>query len=403
MNQEHRYHSFDALRAGALLLGIVLHAAMSFLAGFGAMGFPIKDVSHSDTLEVVFFVVHIFRMALFFLVAGFFARLLLHKTGPGGFVKNRLKRIALPLLIFYPLIMPLTVLPIVWAATQLGMRGPGPGGNPMGQGFPWGHFWFLYLLLWFYALVLALRGAGQLVDRGGAVRGVADRLFRLALASRLAPLIFAAPSIAVLYWTPWWPQGGGIPAPLQGFLPSAPSLLAFGSAFAAGWWLHRDQSLLDLLRRDWKPYLAVAVVASVVALSILGLKSNFQPIPMLPAERFAYAASYMLAVWGWCLGLTGLALSWLAAPSARWRYLADASYWMYLVHVPIVWALQAWMMRWPLHWSIKFALILGIAAAVLLGSYHYLVRSTFVGKLLNGRKYPRALSATSAAPSTSPG
>jgi hypothetical protein len=43
---------------------------------------------------------------------------------------------------------------------------------------------------------------------------------------------------------------------------------------------------------------------------------------------------------------------------------------------------------------VKFPLILGITAAVLLASYHYLVRSTFLGKLLNGRRYPRSLPLT---------
>jgi fucose 4-O-acetylase-like acetyltransferase len=99
MNDE-RFHSFDALRASALLLGIVLHATMSFLVGFRELRFPIADVSQSLTLEVFFFVVHMFRMMLFFLVAGFFARLLMQRLGTGGFTKNRLRRVGLPLLIF---------------------------------------------------------------------------------------------------------------------------------------------------------------------------------------------------------------------------------------------------------------------------------------------------------------
>ena len=36
-----RFHAFDALRASALLLGIVLHATMSFLVGFRELRFPI--------------------------------------------------------------------------------------------------------------------------------------------------------------------------------------------------------------------------------------------------------------------------------------------------------------------------------------------------------------------------
>ncbi|MBC7983191.1 MAG: hypothetical protein H7Y02_04975, partial [Candidatus Obscuribacterales bacterium] len=72
------------------------------------------------------------------------------------------------------------------------------------------------------------------------------------------------------------------------------------------------------------------------------------------------------------------------------RYLADASYWMYIMHLPLVVALQALMMQWPLHWSIKYALILSITFALLLLSYHYWVRPTYIGEVLNGRRYPRS-------------
>ena len=92
---EQRFHSLDALRAGALLLGIALHATMSFLPGFRDTGWPISDVSESASMGVLFYVVHIFRMATFFLVAGFFARMLYQRLGARGFIRNRLRRIAL--------------------------------------------------------------------------------------------------------------------------------------------------------------------------------------------------------------------------------------------------------------------------------------------------------------------
>ena len=53
-------------------------------------------------------------------------------------------------------------------------------------------------------------------------------------------------------------------------------------------------------------------------------------------------------------------------------------------------------MKVPLHWAIKFPLIVAITLAVLLVSYHYLVRPTFIGALLNGRKYPRGKRAPAA-------
>ena len=66
-----------------------LHATLSFLPGFGATGWPIADRSPSVALAVTFFVIHIFRMTLFFAIAGFFARLLFHRTGTRGFIRNR--------------------------------------------------------------------------------------------------------------------------------------------------------------------------------------------------------------------------------------------------------------------------------------------------------------------------
>ena len=69
------------------------------------------------------------------------------------------------------------------------------------------------------------------------------------------------------------------------------------------------------------------------------------------------------------------------------RYLADASYWIYIVHLPVLFVLQVAVLELPLHWSIKFPFILAVAMAVLLGSYHALVRYTMIGEVLNGRRY----------------
>ena len=73
------------------------------------------------------------------------------------------------------------------------------------------------------------------------------------------------------------------------------------------------------------------------------------------------------------------------------RYLADASYWIYLAHLPLVMALQVAMSRvqWP--WFVEFALTLAVAMALLLISYDLFVRNGFIGAWLNGRRKPRGL------------
>jgi ABC-type multidrug transport system ATPase subunit len=84
-----------------------------------------------------------------------------------------------------------------------------------------------------------------------------------------------------------------------------------------------------------------------------------------------------------------VATRFMSRDSATVRYVADASYWIYLVHLPIVAAFQVIVGQLPWHWSLKFPLVLAASFSVLFLSYRYLVRSTFIGYMLNGRRYPR--------------
>ena len=67
-----RLHGLDAVRAFALLLGVVFHAGFSFIPGMIPGVWAIVDSSPSSAISVLLFTSHIFRMTLFFFVAGFF-------------------------------------------------------------------------------------------------------------------------------------------------------------------------------------------------------------------------------------------------------------------------------------------------------------------------------------------
>ena len=79
----------------------------------------------------------------------------------------------------------------------------------------------------------------------------------------------------------------------------------------------------------------------------------------------------------------------MSSHSPARRYLADSSYWLYLIHLPIIFFLQVAMAKWDLSWMIKFPLILGITMAIGLVTYRYVVRYTFIGATLNGKRVPR--------------
>jgi peptidoglycan/LPS O-acetylase OafA/YrhL len=82
--------------------------------------------------------------------------------------------------------------------------------------------------------------------------------------------------------------------------------------------------------------------------------------------KLAGAISYALAIWTTTFAAIGLALRFMSGFSPMRRYLADSSYWLYLIHMPIVMALQLAVSQldWP--WPIKFATILVVALPLML-------------------------------------
>lgn len=268
---------------------------------------------------------------------------------------------------------------------------PGPSFTP--SDFPLTHLWFLYALLLCYAVTLVVRGVAAAIDRRGRLRVLADRGVRV-LMSGWAPVLLAVPLCLALYFQSEWFMWFGIPTPDRALYPNLPAAVGFGSAFALGWLLHRQAGLLGRCELRWPLHLSLAVVATGVCLSIVGIAPALVPAAK-DAKTFAYAACYAVAAWSWTFALIGLAMRSLSGYSAVRRYLADASYWMYLIHLPLVMALQTAAARidWP--WFVKFPLVLAVAFAAMLLSYQWLVRGTFIGAVLNGRR-KRARDATAA-------
>jgi len=390
-----RLHALDAVRGGALWLGVFLHAAMSFLPG--QQVWMIRD-QESTTLGVLFYVIHMFRMVLFFLLAGFFARMVLERKGWRSFARDRLKRIGIPLVSFWPILFPAIAAVFVWGvARQWGWEAvqsmPQPQGSIL-ETFPLTHLWFLYVLLWLYAGALAMRGLATLIAAKGSRLGRSmDAAVAAAIRGGLAPLALAAPTGLALYLKDDWLMWLGVPTPDYGLLPNTPALVAFAVALGFGWLLQRQVDLLHVLQRRWLPHLVAAVALTALSASIGGISATLDASTQVaahdPVLRLVVAASYPLGTWAWTFGLIGLALRFLSEHRPAIRYVADSSYWIYLIHLPIVMVAQILLFPVQLPPLAKYALVLAISIPIMPLSYHLLVRFTFLGALLNGRRRER--------------
>jgi peptidoglycan/LPS O-acetylase OafA/YrhL len=393
MATDNRLHALDAVRAFALFLGVVFHAGFSFIPGMIPGIWAIVDTSPSTSLSVTLFTAHIFRMSLFFFIAGFFARALVQRGGAPAFWTNRFKRILLPLIAGWIVVFPAIAVVWIWGLTKtFGSTLPPPPAemppSPPGA-FPLTHLWFLYYLLVLYAAVLLGRAIVLALDRNGSIRRATDSMVRGLVQTGAAAVVVALPATLGLYFRADWIAWFGIPTPDRSVIPELASLAAYGTALAIGWLIHRQVDLLAAWARQWPFHLTGALTGTVACLWMTGVTPTLAPAAP-GGEKLAVAFCYSVAIWCWSFALLGLATRFLSHANSSIRYAADASYWIYIVHLPVVVALQVAVGHLPWDWTIKFPLILIASLVVLFASYRYLVRSTFIGQMLNGRRYPRA-------------
>lgn len=384
-----RYHALDAVRAFALLLGIVLHATMPWLEG--VTSWPTTERPNTQ-LALVWYVIHVFRMPLFLLIAGFFGHMAIERRGTMGFLRDRAKRILVPLLAA-GLLMPVVLAIAYVTATLLAggtladvERGRQERASQAGTGL--GHLWFLYYLLQFYAVALLARSVMRGVDAHGRIMRVVDRAVAWCMKSPWGVIALAGPSALYFYCLPTWSAWSGLPTPFS-LVPNVGALLGYGVPFCVGWLVFRQKELLLGLDSKWGGHCVVALICTLVCLWVGGLTPHWTPY-LHGSALAVYTAAYMIGAWSWTLGLLGVALKFLSAENKVRRYVADSSYWLYLAHVPVLVFFLRLFQSTQWHWSVEFSLTLAASLPVLLLSYHFLIRPTFLGALLNGRKVPRA-------------
>ena len=385
-----RLHGLDAVRGYALLLGIVYHATMSFLPGPPI--WVVEDPHKSLLLSGLFYVSHMFRMTTFFLIAGFFSHMVVGKRGLKAWVKDRAKRIAVPLVVGWPILIASILAASIYGAYVMTGHIPTkpPPADPQAPplAFPLTHLWFLYLLLWLYAATLGLRAAVARLDTRGRFRKAADAGLAGVVESPLAPMVMAIPTaLAFLFCGPW--RGWfGIATPDNSLIPNAQAAVAYFSAFGLGWLLHRQAGLINIFARRWRLNLALALGLTAGCLGYVGAVPRVEAFAPSPATA-AYALAYSVACWAWTFAVIGLSLKYLSKESPVRRYVADSSYWLYLIHLPIVMVLQAMVVKLDLPAEVKILIVLAAAFPLMFASYQLMVRRTVVGAILNGRRAPR--------------
>lgn len=373
-----RRYDLDWLRVIAFSVLIYFHTAIIFIPA----GLPM--IQNEETSVVLLGFVefsHLFRLSLLFLISGvgvFFAR---RRRSIGEFVRERSRRLLIPLGMGLVLIVP----PMVYLErVHLGefsgsllcfyptlfTSGLYPEGN-----LSWHHLWFIVYLylycmigLWLFPRLHSHDWLARQFD------GWADgyRIFRF-----IVPLFI-------------------VELALRAFFPGIPNLVTdwanffhFLLVFSAGYVIAGDVRILERIVEVRHVALGIALMSTASLFGLYYGDRGLELDPMAPTiivDYLLFSGFKMTLVWSILLTCLGYAGRFLNRPSVWLSYLNEAVYPLFLLHLTVICAIGFYIVEWNVSLWLKYFLITTGTIVIVLALYQFAIRPFNTIRLLFGVK-----------------
>jgi hypothetical protein len=374
-----RQFYIDNLRVFLTALVIMSHLAITY-GGSGSWAYedPVEDEIASALLTLFTATNQAYYMGLFFLISGVFTPGSYDRKGPWAFLKDRLLRLAIPLIVYDFLVDPVVG---VIARGQLRtagsayLRAVGDRLWPI-EGIGFGPLWFVETLLFFAIVYVGWR----LISRRRAPEVPAQPSFPSTRALVAFGVLLALVTFIVRLWLPigWEHPFLNLQFP---FFAQYISMFILGTIAYRRRWL---DGLADATARRWLwvglagivllPILMVAGGAMEGGLDAFGGGLHWQAIATTLWEA-------MLCL-GFCIGLIGLFRRRIGGGSPLARALGGDAYAAYLIHAPLIVLLGRLLEPVSLHPLLKWVLACLIALPLVFAVAHGLRRLPLVRRVL---------------------
>jgi glucan biosynthesis protein C len=363
-----RLHYIDWLRALAVMMLVFMHTATIFTVNGGSV---VKGPPNTGIVAVSNFFGE-FLMPLMFFIAGASVWLALGQRSTGRFLGERVKRLLVPLA--FGIVAVLPILSYLYAVNRGGYQGSFFGNYlPMLAHFPFGHLWFILYLFVFSAVTLPLflylrtpKGSrftarlGSLCQRRGGL------------------ILFFVPLTLV-----------EVARQLMGSNDSDAARFLLIAYFIYGFLAFSDARIGQSIERNRRVALALAVPIMAARVSLV----------------VAYGLSEGAAMQAWMYGvlgplsmvnstfaivaILGYGKRFLNSDSRALRYLSQASYPFYILHLVPVTVIAYFVLGWHLGAVASYFIIVPASFAATFLLYEVVVRRTGVTRFLFGLKQPR--------------
>jgi glucan biosynthesis protein C len=378
-----RLHYVDNLRAFVMSIGVIVHAGV---------------IHHSTSVWLIHIASGVFRMKLFILIAGFFAALLVERRGLSNVIRERIVRFGFPAVTAVILLNPVAnyfyYLSHVRSTSLAEFLSQGLSYNR--AGFAWGSeapiymSWHLHIWFIIAALVLCLAmPIAFMVEQSRPFQVWRDGLLSLEKRRRLGAfgLALSLACIAVLMRTAHF-------ATTQQMLSGGPlnfvaqTCWLYAPYFLLGIAAYRSQPLFSMLRKvRW------IETGGAIALLIVAV-----PLQRLIVARFGFVAGEIVEYFVQGIAGTYVIILLFAAferfahrSNRAARFLADASYTIYIGQMLVLAILQYLLMQEGFSTLSNYFISVVVSYAILLLLHRYVVDTNPVLRLLiNGKPWWRA-------------
>ncbi len=363
----------DNLRTFIIVLVVLHHLAIVY----GAVGpFYFYDPATNDRLAyVVFFAFVLINqawfMGLLFLISGYFSPGSLERKGPRRFVKDRLIRLGIPLVVFYFVLNPIAYLGIYAEPASLLNRTLPPFEQLYPRVIGFGPMWFVAMLLVFdigYAVWRAWAARRNRVplkehnDAPPRYRTIAAFILLLAVASYLIRFVIPLGTVVAGF-------------PTLAYLPEYLSFFLIGTVAVHHNWFR------TVPRSMGRVGFALAVVATVTLF----------PIALSGAAKVGGHGDWQSAVYAlWdstvAIGLS-LGLITFFRERINWsggfsRFLQRHSYTVYVIQAPIIVAVAVALFGLSLEHLLKFGLAAVITVPLCFAVAYLVLKIPYASRVL---------------------
>jgi glucan biosynthesis protein C len=365
-----RRHDLDWLRVLGILTVFVYHSGRFFNSEY----WHVKNPTTYFAMDVWETILSNWMMPLIFAISGASVFYALGKGGPGKFIKDKVLRLLVPL------VMGIFTLDILQLYLERLTHGEFSGsfyqfiphyfqpGN-----FAWFgvHLWYLEMLFVFCLIFLPIflwlkRGSGQrLLASMGEFLAVPGAAFLFALPT----ILFLNVASRDSFWgSLGW--GGG-------------SILTHASFFLSGFLIVSHEGLQRNIQRMRWFSLALALVLMV---TIFVLYMAFGEPPFGTPLYALFFSLYGLWAWSWVLAILGFGMLHLRFTTPALKYANEAVLPFYILHQPVLLGVGYFVVQWAIPDALKFVVIAACSFTIIMGSYELIVRRINVLRFLFGMK-----------------